>query len=1488
MSAGSLLSLSGEKKLPVLARDIDGIRFTIGRVLPQQIQHLVTQSQGNFSNPAFLDSFDETYITERFDLVVQLPRKDPGTPQYHALDLSKYLEADPANRRGIFLLTALSYDPVRQRPTGRRDRRLVVLTDLGIVVKRALDGSQDVFVQSIATGEPVAGATVDLLGRNGLALMTQATDAEGHAWLASTNGLANERTPALYLVRKGGDYSFLPVGRFDRELDYSRFDVGGVTESADAGRLNAYLFSDRGIYRPGDEIHVGLIVKAKEWAKAPRGVPVEVEVLDPRGLAVKRQKLRLGAAGFEEMRYATQETSPTGVYSVSLYLVKDGRRHSQLGSTTVKVQEFLPDRMKMSAHLTAESPDGWVSPAELKARVLLQNLFGTPAENRRVTATMRLAPAYPAFAAWRDYQFYDPRRPREGVEEKLAPATTDARGEAQFDLNLQRFADATYRLSFVAEGFEAAGGRSVAAEAAQLVSSMPYLVGYKADGDLGYITREAARSVSFIGIDPRAKQAPVPGLTLARIERRFVSVLTKQDNGTFKYESRKRETVLEEKPFSIPAQGIALALDTRRPGRFALVVKDGKGLELSRVEYAVAGQGNIARALDRNAELQLMLDKTDYQRGEEIEVSVQAPYAGSGLITIERDRVYAHAWFRSRTTGSVQRIRVPKDFEGNGYVSVTFVRDPNSDEIFMSPLSYGVVPFSVSLDARREALTVSAPERVKPGEEMRMKVRADRPSRVVVFAVDEGILQVAAYRAPDPLQYFFRKRRLGVRTSQILDLILPEYKRVMAYAAPGGGGEAAIGKNLNPFKRRRDKPAVFWSGVLDVGRDEKEIAWRVPDTFNGALRVMAVAVSEEAVGVAQRKAIVRADLVLSPNVPTTVAPGDEFEVSVGVSNTIAGSGPDAAVTVQLTTSPHLVVVGPQKAELRIGELREGSATFRLRATDRLGSATLTFAASHGTRSNQVATDLSLRPAIAYRSEILAGTVKGERDLDVARDMFPEYRKLEATISYVPLTLAHALAAYLSGYPYLCTEQLVSEAIPALILSERPDFGYVKEPRSGPAPAERIAALVSILRSRQNAEGGFGLWTSSLKVVPVPSVHAMLFLVEARERRYAVPDDMLRAGNAWLREFAATEGRTLYDERARAQAIYVLTRQGILATNLVAALQKRLDERYPKTWKHDVVAAWLGASYQLMRQQRLAERAVSELTTGTSTKYELYYDPLTRDAQIVFLLARHFPARYRELKVAALDSLVRPLERGGYNTIGSAYALLALDAVANLGGNVPGAAKLAMSEVLADGSVRALALPSSVIPHVAFTPEARKLRLANPRELDAYYAVMRSGFDKSLPTKEVRDGLEILREFVGADGKPVTSVKLGEEIDVRLKVRSVDRKFVDNVAIVDLLPGGFEVVLEPRARKQASEGEPAWTPPIGTAASTWKPEYVDVREDRVVLYGWVAAETQQFVYRIKATNAGQFTLPPAYAEAMYERGVSARSLAGKIAVEAPAR
>src|SRR2546429_10021605 len=157
----------------------------------------------------------------------------------------------------------------------------------------------------------------------------------------------------------------------------------------------------------------------------------------------------------------------------------------------------------------------------------------------------------------------------------------------------------------------------------------------------------------------------------------------------------------------------------------------------------------------------------------------------------------------------------------------------------MSPLSYGVAPFSVSLARRKTGITLTAPDLVKPGEPFKIHYSTDRPSRIAIFAVDEGILQVAGFRTPDPLGFFFQKRALEVRTSQILDLILPEFARLMAASAPGGDREALVGRNLNPFKRKRDKPVAVWSGVRDPGPAGGDYPFTVPGYFNGPPRAMA-------------------------------------------------------------------------------------------------------------------------------------------------------------------------------------------------------------------------------------------------------------------------------------------------------------------------------------------------------------------------------------------------------------------------------------------------------------------------------------------------------------------------------------------------------------------------------------------------------------------------------------------------------------------------
>lgn len=1508
---GALLALGGTKKLNVLTRDLQALRVEVSRLLPRQLQHLVTQSSGMFAQPQFNYSFDEGNVSERLSQVIRLPELPRGSAHYEALDLGQFLKSDGAIPRGIFFLRLQAWDAQKNVPqydgceSACEETRLLVLTDLGLLAKRTLDGSQDVFVQSIENGTPLAGVTVDVIGKNGEAVLTQLTDQNGHARFADLKSFEREQTPVLYLARKDGDSSFLPLDGRVRPLDLSRFDVGGAANTTDPGALTAYLFSDRGLYKPGDEVRVGAIVRSQDWARSLQGVPLRLEIIDPRGVRLRRETLVLGAAGFADIRFQTQDVSPTGNYTISLSIVKNEYQASLIGSVTVQVRDFQPDRLRMTARFSAESPEGWVSPDQLKAKLALQNLFGTPAQHRRVTAEMVLAPSFPSFRAFPDYRFTDPQAAKEGFRESLPETRTSDGGEAEFDLNLQRFARATYRVHLVAQGFEADGGRGVAAEAAQLVSSMPFLVGYKPDGDYSYVTRGSQRTVHLLAIDPRAKPTAAGGLKLARVEVQYVSTLIKQNNGTFKYESRRKETVHDEQEFQIPAEGVTLPLDTTSPGSFAYVLRDSAAQQLARVDFQVAGAANLARSLEKNAELQITLDKKDYAPGESIEMQIQAPYTGTGLITIERDRLYVWKWFRTTTTSSLQSITVPEGVEGNAYVSVSFVRDLQSDEIYTSPLSYGIQPFSVALDARRNPITLEAPALVKPGDTLKLRYATRQPSRVVVFAVDEGILQVARYKVADPLGHFFQKRSLDVSTRQILDLILPEFRLMNPGAAPGGDMEGALGKHLNPFKRKGDQPVAWWSGILDADATPRTLEYRVPDYFNGSLRLMAVAVADDSVGVYDGKTLVRGDFVLSPNAPTTVTPGDEFEVSVGVANNVAGSGANAQVAVTLRTGAGLEVSGVAEQALTIAESGEGSARFRLKANDVLGAAELMFSARSGEASADRRIDLSVRPATPYMTQLVAGSFgRGGQDVPVARNLYPQYRTLEAGVSVLPLALAHGLSSYLGNYPYACTEQLMSMAMPAVVLGQRPEFGYVKAQKGASLPA-----LIGELRSRQNGDGAYRLWAGGSEVAEFVSVYAQHFLLEAAERGQIVPKDLLERGNDHLRQLAARDGNNLNDERDSAYALYLLTRQGHVMAAEASRLRQRLEGRYKDQWEKDTVAAWLAAALKLLKEDGEASKLIKRVVfVDGDQSHDLYHDPMTSDGALLYLLARHFPDRLQKLPPTVMDNLVKRIQSGHYHSLSAATTILALDAYASAAGDVSG--KLSVTEVLGDGKTRALTLPPGLLPKLAFSEDAAKLRFENKSDLGAYYLVNSSGFDRMTPTAAIANGFEIIHEYTDAEGKPLQQVKLGEEVTVHLKFRSLKQSWIPSVALVDLLPGGFELVVPPQDLQQArhvaaaddtggeaeeGEGEnevsssaayAGWNCVICVTGTSASPHYADLREDRVVFYVGVSPEITEIVYRIKATNIGAYTVPPAYGEAMYDRQLQARSAGGRLTVVPP--
>ena len=649
--------------------------------------------------------------------------------------------------------------------------------------------------------------------------------------------------------------------------------------------------------------------------------------------------------------------------------------------------------------------------------------------------------------------------------------------------------------------------------------------------------------------------------------------------------------------------------------------------------------------------MQVQLDKAAYSGGDTIEVSIRAPYVGAGLITIERERVFRHQWFKATTTSSVQRITLPEDFEGNGYVTVEFLRDPSSPELFMSPLSYGVATFGPNLAARTQTVGLTAPRQIKPGQTLTMTLTAGEPSRVAVLAVDEGILQVARYKNPDPLGYFFQKRMLEVDTKQILDLILPDFARFLALAAPGGDADGGFSRHLNPFNKKRKAPAAYWSGVIDVGKAGRELKYVVPDYFNGRLRIVAIGASARRIGVTEVTTEVKGDFILTPNVPATATPGDEFLVSVGVfNNTTGATGP---IRVEVQPAAGLAARRTGAVDLQIAEKKEGVGEFRLKATSTLGPVSLTFTARRGPAEARVEEGIGLRPAAAFRTHLTLGRVDGvSATAPIVRDLYSEQRKVEAAVSTVPLVWSQGLTAMLENYEYTCTEQLVSKGVSALILMSRPEFGAIRPSTQLGAGNVRPAA-----RTRRSPRFAAARTTMAASACgrprrrrrSLPPCTARTSWSRPKSADQKIPTDVLANLNAWLTRLASTPASTLADARLRAYAVYLLARQGIKPTAAISNVEQELTKRYPQTWSTDLAAAYLAATYRLMQRTDDADRLVKGVPWSTARREfgdEVYYDAVVHDAQLLYLLARHFPNRLAGAPPVALETMSRAASGNG--------------------------------------------------------------------------------------------------------------------------------------------------------------------------------------------------------------------------------------------------
>ena len=1476
--SGALLSLSGDRKLGIMARGGAAAAYVnLYKVKAYEINHLISQTYNVFDpNMQFKSwSFGVYDMAVVFQKKISFADTSMKHTNYASVDLGDYLDRGGADKTGIFIVQT----GPSQNAADYSDKRLIILTDLGIIRKKNLDESSTLFISNLSTGAPVADAEISVLGRNGNAIWAGRTDTDGRADVPkfSPSEYKNEKEPVAFVARRGDDVSFIPYYAYDVRVEYSKFDIDGAYQSAGLP-MNAFVFSDRGIYRPGEDAVIAGIVKNKDF-KSLAGVPVKMEISDARGRVVFEEIFSLTDDGMFDVNYAVSDAAAIGDYSARLYsLNSHNKTRDILGTAFFRVEEFVPDNLKITATIADATDSGWIDNENITAHISLRNLFGTPAADRRISATATLSPIEFTFPQYRDYTFtqnfiagtglaQNTARRVQTFSTDLPNGKTDDNGMAVMPIKFDRpIPSGTYMLTLIARGFEGGGGKSVQTAITARISDAPYLVGWHANADLGYVNRDAARRIKLIALDNNGKPTAADGLTMRLIQRENLTSLIKDYNDYYKYQTISRDLVVNEREFAIPAAGTEIDLNTKNGGTYFLQISDGDDKILANIEYFVAADGNSAMTTDAQAELQIKLSASEFMPGDDIAVGITAPYAGTGLITIERDRVYAYKWFRANTTASVQHITVPRDFEGTGYVNVSFVRDINSNDIFTSPYAYAVAPFATNTGAHRIKVSLSAPDVVRDNK-LTVKYQTNRAAKLMIFGVDAGILQVARYSLPNPIAHFFQKSALQVETFQILSLLLPEYKILREFAKTGGGDYNGIDGELsvpltNPFGRKTNRPVAFYSGIISTAADTPgEITVDIPEYFNGAVRVFAVAATRTAVGAADTEVRVQSPIVISTAAPVAAAPGDVFDVNTVISNLVSESGAGARAVMSADASNNLMPTGARAADMNIPADEERLWTFGMKAANTLGNADITINATIMNAAGNVmarrgaTAALSVRPITTFSTDIRSGYLKSKSTSvkKFAIDMYPEFATRQIIISRGPGALMRPLYEYLAHYDYPCTEQLVSRTLPYAIAPADVMLGTKYD-----ASGKKIAETISTLKNRQNDDGSFDLWgatggarrRASDAYTAYLTAYVVQFLNLARDAGFTVPQNMQSRAIDYLRSFAATRINDEFDAYAHAFAIYVITSNGYVSTGYIDTFEEYASQNI-KNWESGLMGAYIATSYKILKQNARAAEMMAKykLSSASHLEYENeFLSNVANDSVYAYLRGRYFDAA----PTAPGAAIMSYINGGDYSSYTSAVVMLGLSRVAAT------AIDTNSASATVDGKqIKLNTLDGALVGEIPANASTLEIKCGEcGRTKGLFYTVMQQGYPRTIDAAV--NGIEITREYYNADGNRITSARIGDIITGKIFVRSRGADTIPNVVITDLTSGGI-------AADSISDDDAAFS---------------EIREDRILVYADVPRGGITITYTAQVIAAGQFQIPPIRAESMYNPALSGTGTVGK--------
>jgi uncharacterized protein YfaS (alpha-2-macroglobulin family) len=1426
----------------------------------------------------------------------------------HEVDLSKLLPGG----RGV---AGIAVSHRSDRGEAARYARLVKSSDLAVTAKLGAEGSL-VWVTRLSNATPVKDADVELV-REGEATRRYRTDAGGLVRIPSadlvleSDGYSFERE-ALVVVRSAGDWTYEAVSRA-----VPPWRMAVPSDLSRQNRTHGMLFTDRGVYRPGDAVRVKGIVRreTRSGNAVVAGERFEVALASPNGDVVDRRTVTTTPFGTFAFDARVPASGGLGSYQLS-------SPHGELRAS-FEVAEYRPAEFAVTVTPRASSyRRGDTGRFEARG----DYLFGAPMGGAAVRYTLSRGPGWfhvpghEAFAIAADALYAD-------LDERPLASGALGHGEGKLDASGRFIVNQELALpgqrgpERVLASVEVSdpSRQVIAGEASVLVHPADFYVGLETPKDWFFAT-PAAVTPRVLALSPAGERLAGRKVRLELVARRWTLAREVGEKNTAHAVSRVVDTVVGACDVVTALEPKGCPLDAKDGGYYVVVARAADARK-NAVESAIGlyglGSGSFGWGDDDQAAVELVPNKKEYKVGETAKILVKSPFhEAEALVTVERGGVYRSE--RRTLRGGLPTIDVPitDDLRPNAYVAVHLVRARGAgkqERLVGAAYRMGYADLRVDPEGRRLKVSVKPSKKeLRPGETVRVELEvADaqgvgRATELAVFAVDEGVLALTGYTTPDPLPVFTASRPLGVATVETRDALARLGLRDLAATLGadkgrdgGGGGDGA----RSDFRQT----AFFEPAVLTDDKGRASVSFRLPDTLT-TYRVMAVAVTrDDRYGFGAASVVANKKLMARPALPRFLRSGDVVEAGIVVSKKGLGEG-----QVRVTASIEgMSVEGPSSKDVVVASDASVEVRFRLRAS-RAGLAKLRFEVSAGSERDAVVVERRVQAPLATEAVALYGQTeeRSAEKLGALVGLDPSSGGLEVRLASTALVGLDTSMGELVEYPYGCTEQLSSRLVPLVPLRELArDFG-LPLPKNIDVLVERT---VGELLKRQQSDGGFSLWPEQTKSHLWVSAYALWVLGESSRHGARVPKTALDRGRAYLRERLARDWED--DPASTALALDVLAMLGALDQGYAKRLLEQ-GERLPLFAKGLVLHALAVGKAPAELREPLARDISNRLrisgdsayvAENVGSAYAPVMDSPTRSSAIVLrALLEHDP------KHALVTPLVRGLlgaRRGkGYRTTQeNAFALLAFDSYRRLRETKPpsftasawlGEKKLL--ELVARG--RSARSASASVPMAELLGRPNELFAFEKEGSGSVFYEARLRYAPAEPPKVAVDqGFFVKKTLRAVRPEELATLPSSVPEQGAVKFRAGDLVVVDllvvtpsarmYVVVDDPLPAGFEPVDTQLATTSSSfsrAGSEAQCDGDGCSgsfgyATAWSRR--ELRDDRALYFAdHLSGGIYHYRYFARATTAGRFVVPPTKAEGMYEPETFGRTAAAVVEVE----